>query len=84
MKILAIGAHPDDLEIFCFGTLMAWRAMGADLALAIATDGAAGGDLPPDDLGADAVIDGYDELISALIRLGDTPSATSSTNAAPA
>lgn len=50
MKILAIGAHPDDLEIFCFGTLTAWRAMGADLALAIATDGAAGGDLPPDDL----------------------------------
>jgi phosphoglycolate phosphatase len=39
---------------------------------------------PVEELGADAVIDGFDELIPALIRLGDTPSATSSTNAAPA
>lgn len=39
---------------------------------------------PVEELGADAVIDGYDELIPALIRLGDTPSATSSTDAAPA
>ena len=50
MRILAIGAHPDDLEIFAFGTLSAWAAMGADLVLAVATDGARGGALPPDDL----------------------------------
>lgn len=43
MKILAIGAHPDDLEIFAYGSLLAWQATGAKLALAIATDGAAGG-----------------------------------------
>jgi LmbE family N-acetylglucosaminyl deacetylase len=48
MRILALGAHPDDLEIFMGGTLLAWRAMGAELALAIATDGAAGGRAPPD------------------------------------
>lgn len=39
---------------------------------------------PVEELGADAVIDGYDELVPALIRLGDSRSATSSTNAAPA
>jgi LmbE family N-acetylglucosaminyl deacetylase len=43
VRILALGAHPDDLEIFAYGTLLAWRAMGADLCLAVATDGAAGG-----------------------------------------
>ena len=50
MRILAIGAHPDDLEIFAFGTLSAWAAMGADLSLCVATDGAKGGSLPPDEL----------------------------------
>lgn len=48
MRILAIGAHPDDLEIFAYGTLSAWAAMGALLTLCVATDGARGGSLPPD------------------------------------
>jgi phosphoglycolate phosphatase len=39
---------------------------------------------PVAELGADAVIDGYDELVPTLIRLGDSPSATSSTGAGPA
>jgi N-acetylglucosamine malate deacetylase 1 len=52
VKILALGAHPDDLEIFVFGTLLAWKAQGASLALAIATDGAAGGQQPPEALRA--------------------------------
>jgi N-acetylglucosamine malate deacetylase 1 len=43
MRVLALGAHPDDLEIFCWGSLCAWRDMGARLTLAVATDGAAGG-----------------------------------------
>jgi LmbE family N-acetylglucosaminyl deacetylase len=50
MRILAIGAHPDDLEIFAGGSLFAWRAIGAELALAIATDGAAGGQASPEEL----------------------------------
>ena len=50
MRILAIGAHPDDLEIFAFGTLSAWAAMGADLVLTVATDGAKGGALVPEAL----------------------------------
>lgn len=50
MHILAIGAHPDDLEIFAYGTLSAWAATGATLTLCVATDGAKGGALQPDDL----------------------------------
>jgi LmbE family N-acetylglucosaminyl deacetylase len=50
VQVLAIGAHPDDLEIFAFGALSAWAAMGAGLTLAIATDGAKGGALPAEDL----------------------------------
>lgn len=43
MRVLAVGAHPDDLEIFCWGSLCAWAGMGAGLTLAVATDGAGGG-----------------------------------------
>ncbi|MER9965449.1 PIG-L deacetylase family protein [Mesorhizobium sp. M0060] len=43
MKILALGAHPDDIEIFMFGTMAAYVAQGAKLFFAIATDGARGG-----------------------------------------
>ena len=42
MKILAIGAHPDDIEIFMYGCLSACKARGDDIELAVATDGAAG------------------------------------------
>lgn len=43
MKILAVGAHPDDIEIYMFGTLAAAKARGDEVMLAVATDGAAGG-----------------------------------------
>ena len=69
MRILAIGAHPDDLEIFAYGTLAAWRAMGADLALAVATDGARGGAQPPDTLRAMRA----SETAAALAPLGSAP-----------
>jgi phosphoglycolate phosphatase len=39
---------------------------------------------PVEELGADAVIDSYAELIPTLTRLGGSLSATSSTGAAPA
>jgi len=42
-RILALGAHPDDIEISMFGTLSAAAAQGAELHYAIATDGAKGG-----------------------------------------
>lgn len=43
MNVLAIGAHPDDIEIFMFGTLAACAARGDRLHYVIATDGARGG-----------------------------------------
>lgn len=43
MKLLAIGAHPDDIEIYMFGTLAAARTRGDVVVLAIATDGSKGG-----------------------------------------
>ena len=43
MKILAIGAHPDDIELFMYGFLSLCKKRGDKLFLAIATDGSAGG-----------------------------------------
>ena len=42
MKILAIGAHPDDIEIYMFGLLSIFFERGDDIITIIATDGAAG------------------------------------------
>jgi len=44
LRILAIGAHPDDIEIGCGGTLAKYAHLGHDVYLFISTDGAAGGD----------------------------------------
>ncbi len=43
MKILAIGAHPDDIEIFMFGILCHFKDRGDNVNLLIATDGSLGG-----------------------------------------
>ena len=50
MRILAIGAHPDDIEIFFYGTLAACVTRGDDVFVAVATDGAAGGAGAPEEL----------------------------------
>jgi N-acetylglucosamine malate deacetylase 1 len=42
MKILAIGAHPDDIEIFMYGFLAVCKKRGDQIYMAVATDGAAG------------------------------------------
>ncbi len=52
MRIAALGAHPDDIEIFMGGTMLAWRAMGAELHFIIATDGSKGGKGDPARLAA--------------------------------
>jgi len=44
MNILAIGAHPDDIEVGCGGTLAKYSEKGHNVYLYIATDGGAGGD----------------------------------------
>lgn len=42
MKIMAIGAHPDDVEILCAGTLFRCKERGDEIAVCILTDGSAG------------------------------------------
>ena len=43
MNILAIGAHPDDIEIFMLGFLLACKDYGYKINLVVATDGSLGG-----------------------------------------
>lgn len=42
MRVLAIGAHPDDLEILCAGTLARYAQTGHQVVMCVATDGTAG------------------------------------------
>ncbi|MSP24326.1 MAG: hypothetical protein EXR75_04010 [Myxococcales bacterium] len=37
-RVLAIGAHFDDIEIGCGGALLAWRARGDEIAFFVATE----------------------------------------------
>ena len=39
MKVLAVGAHPDDLEILCGGTLAKYSLAGHKVFMAVLTDG---------------------------------------------
>lgn len=39
MRILAVGAHPDDLEILCAGTLAKYRARGDEVFMCHVADG---------------------------------------------
>ena len=43
MKILALGAHPDDIEIFMYGLVSIYKKEGNQVFTMIATDGAKGG-----------------------------------------
>jgi LmbE family N-acetylglucosaminyl deacetylase len=43
MNVLAIGAHPDDIEYGCGGTLALYAQKGHDVFLFVASDGARGG-----------------------------------------
>lgn len=44
MRILAIGAHPDDIEIGCGGTLIKYARQGHEVFLLVMTDGGASGE----------------------------------------
>jgi LmbE family N-acetylglucosaminyl deacetylase len=44
MRILAIGAHPDDIEFGCGGTLIKYARQGHEVFLLVMTDGGGGGD----------------------------------------
>lgn len=42
VRVLAIGAHPDDIEFGCGGSLAKWAAGGAEITMVIVTDGSKG------------------------------------------
>ncbi len=42
MRVMAFGAHPDDVESNCSGTLAKYAAMGHDVAIAVMTNGEVG------------------------------------------
>ncbi|MCX5884009.1 MAG: PIG-L family deacetylase [Deltaproteobacteria bacterium] len=44
MKILAIGAHPDDIEVGCSGTLTKYAKSGHEIHLLVMTEGHMGGE----------------------------------------
>ncbi|HPM43708.1 MAG TPA: PIG-L family deacetylase, partial [Candidatus Omnitrophota bacterium] len=44
MNILAIGAHPDDIEYGCGGTLLQYANHNHKISLYVVTDGGFGGD----------------------------------------
>lgn len=44
MKVLAVGAHPDDIEIGCGGTLVLFKRKGHEVYILILTRGEASGD----------------------------------------
>jgi LmbE family N-acetylglucosaminyl deacetylase len=44
MRILAIGAHPDDIEFGCGGTLIKYARQGHEVSVLVMTDGGGGGD----------------------------------------
>ena len=50
MKILALGAHPDDIEIFMYGLVAIYKKEGHQVFTMIATDGAKGGSQTDDTL----------------------------------
>jgi len=51
MTILAVGAHPDDLEILCGGTLTKYAKQGHNVIMAVLTNGNMGHpDIMPDEM----------------------------------
>ena len=42
MRVLAFGAHPDDMELLCAGTLAKYAQRGDHVTMAVVTDGTKG------------------------------------------
>lgn len=68
-RVLAIGAHPDDIEFGCGGTLAKWAANGCEIFHLVCTDGAKGSWDPEVDTAA-LVLRRQAEQRTASHRLG--------------
>ena len=68
-RALAIGAHPDDIEFGCGGTVAGWAASGTDVTMLIVTDGSKGSWDPQADP-AELALRRAGEQAAAADRLG--------------
>jgi len=68
-RALALGAHPDDIEFGCGGTLAIWAAAGCHVTMVVVTDGSKGSWDPSADPAALAAARA-DEQQSAAATLG--------------
>ncbi len=72
-RALAVGAHPDDVEFGCGGTLAKWAAAGCEISHLVCTDGSKGSWDPADDP-ATLVASRQVEQRAASVALGGTGS----------
>lgn len=70
-RALAVGAHPDDVEFGCGGTLAKWAAAGCAIHHLVCTDGSKGSWDPAEDVAA-LVARRQDEQRAASRALGGT------------
>ena len=70
-RALAVGAHPDDVEFGCGGTLAKWAAAGCEISHLVCTDGSKGSWDPADDP-ATLVASRQVEQRAASVALGGT------------
>ena len=68
-RALAIGAHPDDVEFGCGGTLAKWAADGCEIHHLVCTDGSKGSWSPDEDIAA-LVATRQEEQRAASLALG--------------
>jgi LmbE family N-acetylglucosaminyl deacetylase len=61
MQVVAVGAHPDDIELGCGGTLLVHRDAGDDITLLVMTDG---------EIGPQGAVDRRREQVEAAELLG--------------
>ena len=73
LRALAVGAHPDDVEFGCGGTLAKWAAAGCEIFHLVCTDGSKGSWDPADDP-ATLVASRQVEQRAASVALGGTGS----------
>jgi LmbE family N-acetylglucosaminyl deacetylase len=66
-RVLAIGAHPDDIEFGCGATLAKWADAGADVHLFVCTDGSKGTWDPSADLAALVATREAEQLAAAKV-----------------
>jgi LmbE family N-acetylglucosaminyl deacetylase len=79
-RVLAIGAHPDDIELGCGATLLAHTAAGDPVTMLVLTGGEAGPGATPDQRATEAAAAAT--TLGATLRWGGLPDCTLTPGAA--